>query len=79
MVEIDGHQIQVFLIPDRGKEDLCFLATYLEQSMQLVHEFLQNQSEPKDIVRVHLYFHGEDEGYKVHRVEDVHGNVEHHV
>ena len=77
-VEIDGHKIQVLLIPHRGKEEFSFSQTYLEQSMQLVHEFLQSQSQPKEIMRIHLYFHSEDEGYKLHRVEDIHGHVDHH-
>jgi len=77
-VEINGHQIQVLLIPDRRKEDLCFSSNYLEQSMQLVHKFAMNHSDSYQIARIHLYFHSESEGYKIHRVEDAQGTIEHY-
>jgi len=78
VIDIEGHQIQIFLVPDKSNEDLCFLPQYLDQSMKEVHLLLFKEEDPKRIERVHLHFESEEAGYRIHRVDDISGNSEYH-
>lgn len=77
-VSYKGREIQVVLIPIRGKESSCFSVVHLDRAMQLVSELLCGPGRSDEIVRIHLYFHDEAAGFQLDRSESVTGDVQYY-
>lgn len=77
-IELNGSEIQVVLIPDRGNEQECFSIEQLDKAMNEVHTFLYSSDGPNNIVRIYMYFHSIEKGFLLHRTEDANGEIEHY-
>ncbi|WP_156559869.1 MULTISPECIES: hypothetical protein [Aeromonas] len=78
VVDYNGRNIQITFIPIRGAEKDCFSIDYLDSALKSVHAYLYSESKGDEISSIHLYFHDKTTGFKIHRVEFLDGNVEHH-
>jgi hypothetical protein len=78
MAEINGHQFQVLLIPDRGKQKTCLSPEYLDQAMNEVHVFVFAEKAPEQIERISMHFESESVGYKIHSVQSISGQIKYY-
>jgi len=77
-IEFNGNHVQVILIPIRGSEDECVTVDYLDSAMKVAHNFLYSDSKSNEVAKIHLYFHSKNDGFKIHRIEFINGEVLHH-
>lgn len=78
-ISFDGLDIQVVLIPKRGKEKECFSVDNINDALESVHSYLFSTPLPthKSISRLDLFYYSETVGFKMHRIEYDDGEVEH--
>lgn len=76
----NNYEIQVFLIPSRGREEHCFHVDKTNAAMQLVHARLTTQ-DPSIIPasKIFLQFDEQSDAYALHRTEHKDGSLTEHV
>lgn len=76
-VVYNNFEIQVLLMPSRGREEECFAVESTTAAMKLVHERLtslpKNSAPPN---KIFLQYDDDMSGFKIHRVENQDGSLD---
>jgi hypothetical protein len=74
-----GSTIEVRFIPERGSEATCLRSEVIATGLRRVVEFLTQDRKSSDVGvrRIVVFFHRDNSGYELHRIEYADGTVEH--
>lgn len=76
-VEYNNYEIQVLLLPARGREEECFAVDSTTAAMKLVHEqliSLPDSSTPPS--KIFLQYDDDANAFKIHRIENKDGSLD---
>ena len=79
VVLLGNSEIEVRIIPVRGREEVCLASTNVEAGLRKVVAFLSSDAKAQavGVKRMVLFFDDGLQGFKIHRIEFADGSVQH--
>lgn len=79
LVQFQGGQVEVRLIPTKGKEETCLRSDAVQQGLCRVVAFLSTDRKSSDVGvrRIVVFYNDAKAAYELHRIEYADGSVEH--